>query len=106
MSAASAEGQAAFCRPVRLRSALNQFGRDQFTEAMSDTPEAPTPLAPEEEVELNRLCEEYAVATAVVRKNLRFGNPPEPGRVLIFVESEKSAAAILARIKQILGVAH
>ena len=92
--------------PVRLGSALNQFGFEQFMQAMSDTPEAPTPLAPEEEIELNRLCEEYAVATAAVRKNMRFGNPPEPAQVLIFVESEKSAAAIVARIKQILGVAH
>ena len=67
--------------------------------------EAPTPLAPEEEAELDRLCEEYRVAIAAVRKNMRFGNPPEPGRVLIFVESEAKAAAILAKIKQILGVA-
>jgi hypothetical protein len=72
---------------------------------MSDTPDAPTPLAPEEEAELDRLCEEYRVATAAVRKNMRFGNPPEPGQVLVFVESEKRAAAILARIKEILGVA-
>ena len=66
--------------------------------------EAPTPLAPEEEVELDRLCEEYRVATASVRKNMRFGNPPDPGVVPMFVESEAGAAAILARIKQILGV--
>ena len=66
--------------------------------------EEPTPLAPEDEAELDRLCEEYAVATATVRKNMRFGNPPDPGLVLMFVESEASAAAILARIKQILRV--
>ena len=78
------------CRPVKLGSALNQFGLDQFMQAMSDTPEAPTPLAPEEEVELNRLCEEYAVATAAVRKNMRFGNPPEPGQVLIFVSQKRA----------------
>ena len=71
---------------------------------MSDTPETLTSLTPDEEAELNRLCEEYAVATAAVRKNMRFGNPPEPGQVLIFVESAKSAAAIVGRIKQILGV--
>jgi len=66
--------------------------------------EAPTLLAPEEEAELDRLCEEYAVATATIRKNMRFGNPPEPGCVLMFVESEANAAAILAKIKQILSV--
>ena len=66
--------------------------------------EAPTPLAPEEEVELDRLCEEYRVATASVRKNMRFGNPPDPGVVHMFVSRNRAAAAILARIKQILGV--
>ena len=65
--------------------------------------EARAPLSPEEEAELDRLCEEYSVAIAAVRKNMRFGNPPEPGRVLIFVESEANAAAILAKIKQIVG---
>ena len=85
---------------------MNRTQPIQLLEAMSDIPEAPTPLAPEEEAELDRLCEEYAVATGAVRKNMRFGNPPEPGQVLLFVESEKSAAAIVARIKQILGVAH
>jgi hypothetical protein len=63
--------------------------------------ETPAPLTPEEEAELDRLCEEYAVATAAVRKNMRFGDPPDPGRVHMFVESEASAAAILAKIKQI-----
>ena len=66
--------------------------------------EAPAPLAPEEEVELDRLCEEYAVAIAAVRKNMRFGNPPDLGCVQLFLDSEANAAAILARIKQILGV--
>lgn len=67
--------------------------------------EAPPHLAPDEEAELDRLCEEYAVAIAAVRKNMRFGNPPDPGCVRMFVESEASAASILAKIKQILGVA-
>jgi hypothetical protein len=67
--------------------------------------EAPAPLSPDEEAELDRLCEEYAAAMAAVRKNMRFGNPPDPGRVLMFVELEASAAAVLGKIKQILGVA-
>jgi len=66
--------------------------------------EAPTPFSPEEGAELDRLCEEYAVATAAVRKNMRFGNPPDPACVHMFVESEANAAAILTKIKQILGV--
>ena len=66
--------------------------------------EAPTPLSPDEEAELNRLCEEYASAMAAVRKNMRFGNPPDAGRVLMFAEADATAAGIVTRIKQLLGV--
>ena len=75
--------------PPRLGSALNQFGLDQFIQAMSDTPEAPIPLAPEKEVELDRLCEEYAVAIAAVREKHGFGNPPDLGCVQMFLQSQK-----------------
>ena len=62
-------------------------------------------LDDEEQVELHRLCEEYTTATGAVRKAFRVGNPPEPGRVQLLLQAEAHAAAIVERIKQLLGVA-
>jgi hypothetical protein len=60
-------------------------------------------LSPEEEAELEQLCEEYATTTANVRKEIKVvGNPPDPVRVQTIFDAEAKATAILARIKNIL----
>jgi hypothetical protein len=62
----------------------------------------PRPLS--DEVEFRRLCAEYKTACLAVCKALNVGRPPEPDKVLLFQQAEANAAAVLGRIKRLLGV--
>jgi hypothetical protein len=66
---------------------------------MTDDPE----LSNAERDELHKLCDEYVVATGCVAKALRVANPIEPGRVQLVLKEEHRVAAIMARIREILG---
>ena len=57
-------------------------------------------LGPAEREELERLCNEYAVATSCVMKALRVVNPLE--RVGDLLREEERAAELLSKIKTIL----
>jgi hypothetical protein len=59
-------------------------------------------LSSEENSELQRLCGEYKTATLAVSKTLHVGNPPDPGKVQLFLDAEAKAAAVVARIREIL----
>lgn len=59
-------------------------------------------LPPDKTDELHRLCDEYAIATNCVVKTLRVVNPLE--RVNLFLLEEQKAAAVMAKIKELLTV--
>ena len=61
-------------------------------------------LNPAEKDELDRLCDEYTVATNCVVKALRVVNPLE--RVNLFLAEEQKVADLTVRIKAILKAEH
>ncbi len=61
-------------------------------------------LDPAERDELDRLCDEYTVATNCVVKALRVVNPLE--RVNLFLAEEQKVADLTGRIKAILKAEH
>lgn len=58
-------------------------------------------LSSAEKDELDRLCDEYTVATSCVVKTLRVVNPLE--RVNLLLTEEQKVAELMARIKAILN---
>lgn len=62
------------------------------------------PLTDNEDAELRRLCAEYKTACGAVCKALNVGSPPDADKIQLFQQAEANAAAVLQRIKRLLGV--